>query len=141
MSPRVRRNSMLAVVLLVLVWPVVHLGLVALTRVDAWEFFGWAMYSKPATRVQIRVEVERGGQAKPLRAMGELRRRVEEYARARTALGDFSSPADLLAATFASDASIESVVIIERDVQLDLDSAILIAKDEWLRFERPLLER
>ncbi len=137
MSARVRRTMMAGFVLLVLFWPLVHLGLVAQAGVDAWEFFGWAMYSKPAARVQVRVEVEREGQTKPLRAMGEMRLRVQAFARARTALGSFASPAELLEAVFESDETIDAVVIVLRDVQLDLDSAYLVGEEEPQRFERP----
>jgi len=137
MSARVRRTTMLAIVAVVLCWPLVHLGLVAQARIDPWEFFGWAMYSKPATRVQVRVEVERDGQTKPLRPMGAMRRQVEAFARTRTALGSFASPAPLLAAVFESDQTIDSVVIVLRDVQLDLDSAYLVGEEEPERFERP----
>jgi len=129
---------MAGIVALVLFWPLIHLGLVAQARVDPWEFFGWAMYSKPAARVQVRVEVERDGVVKPLRAMGEMRRRVRAFARERTALGSLASPAVLLRSIFESDETIEAVVITLRDIQLDLDSAYLVAEDERLRFARPL---
>ncbi len=137
MSARVRRTMMAGFVLLVLFWPLVHLRLVEQAGVDPWEFFGWAMYSKPAARVQVRVEVEREGQTKPLRAMGEMRLRVQAFARARTALGSFASPAELLEAVFESDETIDAVVIVLRDVQLDLDSAYLVGEEEPQRFERP----
>jgi hypothetical protein len=137
-SVQARRTAMAGIVALVLFWPLAHMGLVAQAHIDPWEFFGWAMYSKPATRVQVRVEVERGGEVKPLRAMGEMRRRVRDFARARTALGSFASPTDLLAAIFESDGTIETVGIVLRDIRLDLDSAILVGVEERLRFDRPL---
>ena len=78
---------MLAIVAFVLVWPVAHAGLVARYGIDPWEFFGWSMYALPAPRIQVRVEVERGGETYPLRAMGDLRRRVRAFASRRTAFG------------------------------------------------------
>ena len=137
MSSEARQRAMVGILLAVLLWPVVHLGLVARARVDPWELFGWAMYSRPAARVQVAVDVERAGRLVPLRAMGEMRRRVGDYARARTALGRFARPDDLLTAIFESDPSIEAVEVVLRDVSLDLDSALLVAQDERLRFERP----
>ena len=128
---------MIGVLAAVLVWPLVHLALVARVGIDPWELFGWAMYSKPAARVQLAVDVERAGRLVPLRAIGKLRRRVADYARARTALGRFAQPDDLLRAIFESDPSIEAVELVLRDVSLDLDSALLVARDERLRFERP----
>ncbi len=127
---------MAGVVIAVMLWPAVHLGLVAAARVDPWEFFGWAMYSQPAARVQVRVEVERAGAREPLRAMGAMRRQVEAYARERTTLGRLASPDALLAAVFASDPSIEAIDLVLRDVRLDHGSTMLIANDEELRFER-----
>jgi hypothetical protein len=95
------------------------------------------MYSKPAVRIQIRVDVDRGGEIQPLRAMGELRKHVGAYARSRTTLGAFASPADLLAAVFDSDETIDAVDIVLRNTQLDLDTAHLRAVDQHDRFERP----
>lgn len=137
MTGTVRRTMMAGIVGLVLLWPVVHLGLVATADVDPWEFFGWAMYSKPAVRIQIRVDVERGGETRPLRAMGELRQRVVDFARRRASLGEFAPPTDLVATIFESDGTIDAVVIMLRHVRLGLDSARLLATDEHRRFERP----
>ncbi len=137
MSSEARRKAMVGIGVAVLVWPFVHLGMVAQARIDPWELFGWAMYSKPAARVQVAVDVEREGRLVPLRAMGLLRRRVGDYARARTSLGRFARPDDLLTAIFESDPSIEAVELVLREVSLDVGSAFLVAQDERLRFERP----
>lgn len=139
---------MAAVAALAVLWPVAHLVWVARMDVDPWEFFGWAMYSRPAARVQVRVEVERsagepgsqGGAAVPLRAMGALRREIEGFARRRSTLGRHADGEDLRAAVFASDPSIEAVTIVLRDVRLDLDSAHLVGHVEshrTLRSEQP----
>jgi hypothetical protein len=127
---------MVGVVMLVALWPAVHLALVARAGVDPWELFGWAMYSQTPARVQVRVDVERAGVVEPLRAMGMLRRQVEGFARSRTTLGRLASPDELLATVFTSDASIEAVELVLRDVKLDHESAMLVANDERVRFER-----
>ncbi len=128
---------MLGLTLAVVLWPSVHLVLVARAGIDAWELFGWAMYSRPEARVQVRVDVERGGTLAPLRAMGPLRREIERHARRRSVLGRLASPDPLLAAVFASDASIEAVEIVWRAVELDRETARLVAHDERERFPRP----
>lgn len=122
---------------LVLAWPVAHLALVAGARVDPWEFFGWAMYSQPPARVQIRVDVERDGEAGPLRAMAGLRDAQVRFAQARSRLGTLASPDAFVRQVFASDASIDAVELVMRRVRLDRETAILVADDETLRFERP----
>lgn len=137
MSGARRRAAMVGVVIAVALWPVVHLALVARADIDPWELFGWAMYARPEARVQVGVEVERAGVRTPLRAMGSLRRQVERYARDRSALGRLAPADALLTAVFASDASIDAIEIVLRHVELDPDSAMLVARLEPMRFERP----
>jgi hypothetical protein len=127
---------MLAIVGLVLVWPLVHAGLVARYGIDPWELFGWSMYALPAPRVQVRVDVERGGETRPLRAMGARRQRVKAFARRRIGLGTFASPEPLARALLSEDATLDAVVIVTREISLDRKSARLVARDERHRFER-----
>ena len=136
MSGAFRRKVMLAIVAFVLVWPVAHAGLVARYRIDPWEFFGWSMYALPAARVQVRVEVERAGETKPLRAMGVMRRRVTAFARRSTALGAFAPTAALAREILAEDSTIDAVIIVTREVVLDRTSAMLVARDVRHRHER-----
>ena len=120
----------------VLLWPLVHLALVARAQIDPWELFGWAMYSQPPARVQVRVDVERGGETKPLRAMAGLRDAQVGFAQSRSRLGTLASPDRFVGQVFASDATIDAVVIVMRRVRLDRVTARLVADDESLRFER-----
>ena len=137
MSPRTRRASIQALVVATLAWPLVHGLLVARFELDPWELFGWAMYSEPAPRVQVRVEVERSGEWKPLRAMGGLRRAVREYARRRTTLGRIASPDALVAEAFASDPTIERLRIVERRIRLDPGTAHLVGEAATRVIDRP----
>ena len=137
MSGVVRRRAMAGVVGFVLLWPLFHMALVARAHVDPWEFFGWAMYSKPAVRLQIRVEVDRAGEIQPLRAMGELRSRVKHFARRRSTLGSLASPDELIAAIFDSDETIDAIEIVLREIELERESGTLVARDHPHRFERP----
>ena len=136
MGWRTRRRLLLGLTLATVLWPLAHLGLVSQMRIDAWELFGWAMYSRPEARVQVRVDVEREGRLAPLRAMGPLRREVERHARRCTILGRLASPDALLDAVFASDPSIEAVVIARRTIELDRETARLVANDEHERHPR-----
>lgn len=136
MSGSSRRRAMLAIIVFVLLWPVAHASLVARHGLDPWEFFGWAMYSLPAARVQVRVEVERDGETRPLRAMGEMRRRVRSFARRRTALGAFAPTESLAREIFAEDATIDAVIIVTREITLDPESSLLVGHDTKHRHER-----
>ena len=128
MKGSTRRRLMLAMVAFVLVWPIAHVGLVARYQLDPWEFFGWSMYALPAARVQVLVEVERGGEKHPLRAMGEMRRRVQYFARRRTALGLLVPTESLAREIFATDSTIDAVIIVTREITLDRDTTLLVGR-------------
>ena len=136
MRASTRRRWMGGVVAFVLVWPLVHAGLVARYGVDPWELFGWSMYALPAKRVQVRVEVERDGEIGPLRAMGATRQRVKEFARRRTALGSLASPEPLARTLLDEEDGIDAVIVVIRQIELDRGSSRLVARDEPHRFER-----
>ena len=137
----VRERGIGLVAAVVLFWPLVHLVLVAKAGIDPWELFGWAMYSQPPARIQIRVEVERAGVAQPLRAMGDLRDAQLDFARRRTRLGALASPDDFVAAVFESDPAIGAVSIVLRRIRLDPDEARLVAEDQTLRSVRQASRR
>jgi len=136
MNGSTRRRLMLAMVAFILVWPIAHAGLVARYQLDPWEFMGWSMYALPAARVQILVEVEREGESKPLRAMGEMRRRVQQFARRRTALGLLVSTESLAREVFAADSTIDAVIVVTREITLDRESTRLVGRDVRYRHVR-----
>jgi len=136
MNGAARRRSMAGIVVCVALWPAVHAALVAHFGTDPWELFGWSMYTVPQRRIQIGVEVERDGAKDPLRAMGAARRRVQDFARRRTALGRLASTEPLARAILAEDPSIDAVVIVTREVSFDPDTTRIVARDETHRHER-----
>lgn len=136
MSGPLRRKVMLTIVAFVLGWPVAHAGLVARYGIDPWEFFGWSMYALPAPRIQIRVEVERDGETHALRAMGDLRRRVQAFARRRTAFGTLAPTVSLAQEIFAEDSTIDAVIIMTREITLDPVSTLLVGREASHRHER-----
>ena len=140
MSSSIRRRVMLAIVVFVLVWPIAHAGLVARYQLDPWEFFGWSMYALPGARVQVLVEVERDGEIHPLRAMGEMRQRVQRFARRRNALGLLVSTEPLATEIFAADSTIDAVIIVTREITLDRETTRLVGHDAQHRHERHDLE-
>jgi hypothetical protein len=131
-----RRRAIVAITAATILWPLAHLVLVARFGVDPWELFGWAMYSQPAPRVSVRVDVERGGEKGPLRAMGELRGQLRDWARRRSTLGRLASPDPLAGRIFASDPTIDAAVVVVRRLELDRKTGYLIDRDETLRIAR-----
>jgi hypothetical protein len=129
---------MATLVAAVALWPLVHLGAVTRFRIDPWEGFGWAMYALPAARVQIGIETVRTGEPpQPLRAMGEDRRRIQAFARRRTALGALASVEPLAYEVLASAPEVDTVRIKTREIRLDPVSATLVARDQIHEVQRP----
>ncbi len=54
MSSPLRIGLATLLLALVLVWPPIQHGLVRAYDLDAWAFFGWAMYAVPNLRVNVR---------------------------------------------------------------------------------------
>jgi hypothetical protein len=127
---------MVVIVAAVAIWPIGHAMLVARFEVDPWELFGWSMYTQPAARVQVAVDVERGDERKPLRAMGALREQVTAFTRRRAALGTLTSSRSLADVVFGEDPSAEAVIVTIRRVRLDPHSALLVATEAEHRHER-----
>jgi hypothetical protein len=127
---------MRGLVVVVLLWPVAHRFLVETREIDPWELFGWAMYSEPAARVQVRVDLIRDGRREPLRAMGPLRDAVRAFARRRTILGTLAAPDALAARVLASRPDADGVVLVLRRVRLDPRSRMLEAQDRTIEYVR-----
>ena len=140
MSGSLRRHLMVGIVLGVLVWPIAHIRFVEEFRLDAWEFFGWSMYARPAARVQVRVDVERNGNRTRLRAMGVMRERILAFARRATVLGSLTSSEPLARTILDEDGTVDAVIVVTRDVTLDPISTMLVAREEEHRYVRQGIE-
>ena len=136
MGGAARRRLMGVLVLAASVWPLAHAALVARFHVDPWEFFGWSMYTQPAARVQVGVEIERGGAVEPLRVMGDRRRAIRRHAQHVTAFGALASDEPLARLVLSWDSEVDATTIIRREVVLDPDSTYLVARESRERFER-----
>ena len=136
MSTLAKQRIITLVLGLLILSPGVHHLLAQQVDFDPWEFFGWSMYALPAARVQVRVDVERDCQTLPLRAMGDMRRRVKSFARRRTALGALVSTEPLAREVLAADSTIDAVIIVTREIVLDRESSLLVARDVRHRHER-----
>jgi hypothetical protein len=130
---------MAAIVVGVIAWPIVHIGLVSHYRIDPWELFGWSMYAVPAARVQVGVKVERAGKTEAVFPLGMERERIRDFSRRRTALGSLAPTDDLAREILATDATIDAVVIIMREIRFDPQTAHIVAIESSTRTDRSLV--
>ncbi len=136
MSGATRQRLMRWIVAGVLLWPIPHRVLVETWEVDPWELFGWAMYSEPAARVQVRVDRLRGDRREPLRAMGELRDAIRGFAQRRTILGKLASPDALAGRVLAADPEADGLVVVMRRIRLDPRSRMLVTEEVSVAYAR-----
>ena len=131
-----KRRVIVFVVVFVGLWPLVHRGLVLSHRIDPWELFGWAMYAVASERVQVGVDLVRGGARERLRPSREEFAKIEAFAKRRSALGRLVSGEALAREILHTHPSAESLVLLTRRVSLDPESAHLVASEHEERFER-----
>ena len=119
------------------VWPPVHYALAALYDFDPWNFFGWAMYAVPDSRVDLRVAVIEEARARVVELSPGLREQARAYAERRSALGRLAPPDRLAEAVLAEWPEVDAVVIGIRKLVLDPGTGRVEPRDEvQLRYDR-----
>ena len=85
------------VLVLIMVWPFVHRGLVVVADVNPWKLFGFAMYCTPH-QVKVRLAKMAGNRIRPMSKQEippEPRRALAIFERNRASLGMLHSHEDL----------------------------------------------
>ena len=122
MTLAAKQRLVVAVLLVLALWPLAHRALVAQTRVDPWRFFGWAMYCTPKLPVMVQLIAEVGRARVPL-AIEELprpaRRAVHRLSAQRALWGTFASPDAVGAHALASRPEVDAIVVVLRHWYLD----------------------
>jgi hypothetical protein len=132
-----RRLVKLSLVVLA-VWPLLHIALVRSTGISPWRGFGWAMYTVPVLAVEVGFrplegqpgETTRGGKEAAVRA---LKRYLKHY----QALGGYASADHLARTVFAAYPGYERIEISVKQHALDRKTARIVEhRNERLRYRR-----
>ena len=139
MSARLTRKTHLlaAAVVVLALWPAVHLFLAVRYEIDPWEFLGWGMYALPSPQVHVRIEQLVGGRSVIVRPSDRTLARLDRFATERTRFGRFASVDRLGREVLALEPQMEGVVVILRRWTLDRGSATFDFSEERFPFERP----
>lgn len=135
MSP-MRKQCVAGIVVVLALWPAVHLFLAVRYEIDPWEFMGWGMYSLPSPQVHARMEALVDGRPLIVRPRDETLARLASFATARTRFGRFASVEALGRDLLALEPQMQGVVVILRRWTLDRESATFDFQEERFRFER-----
>ena len=83
------------IIVLIILWAIVHVGVVGLFDMDPWQFFGFAMYAVPASYQWVHVYKLQNGEEKLIlaaRMPTEMRIEHSRFKRVRAVLGNLVAP-------------------------------------------------
>jgi hypothetical protein len=137
-----KKRAILALLLLIAVWPLVHRVLVMRFEMNPWKLGGFAMYAGavPPLRVTVFHDSARG--VVPLderRLPAAVRQRLRQFRIERHALGQFRSADDAGRAILSALPEQEWVVISVQRLTLDPATARMRASRKRYRYQQPLL--
>ncbi len=129
MSSRGKQRFLASMLLALALWPGLHHILARRVGFDPWELFGWAMYSVPQARTQVRVEGLVDGEPQRLRISADEQEKIGAHARSRTTLGAWASGDALASELLTAHPEVEGVRVTYRRWSLDLETATLVHVD------------
>ena len=128
-----------ALLVAVMVWPGVQHVLARSLELDPWAFFGFAMYSVPNLRVNVRAAgLEADGGEPDWNAIPvSSYRLLNDYAEARARYGLLLPPDGLAEALFERQPEISALLIRVRRWQISPETSRLEAVDRDAVYRRP----
>jgi hypothetical protein len=120
MSATIKKRILLAVLALLAVWPLVHMGLVARYEIDPWRFFGFAMYAVPSSYQYVHeVELRDGREVNIHHSWLDEESLAAHLTlmRKRAVLGKFAEPHELAASLLKARPEMSGLkILVHRDV-------------------------
>lgn len=127
MSFPVKRRIVIAALIVLTVWPLIHHGLVRIADLSPWKAFGWSMYCVPHRVISLEVMDLDRERALPIASTAEqqrpLRRSLKRYTDLRSAVGRWVEPDDIAPAIFDAFPNVNRIAITVHTGGLDRRSA------------------
>lgn len=130
MSLRSKQRIVVAALLVLAIWPLVHRGLVVRYGISPWRLFGWAMYCTPKLPVRVGVYAVRGDGRTALSAADDraLRKASRRFSKRRGLWGTLVEPDALAAVAFAARPDTDAIEIEVDHLFLDPRSAAIASQ-------------
>ena len=122
------------------VWPLIHLTLVATHDLNPWKFAGWGMYSKPQLTSSLRIFGRMSGSdaAEELPNLpSELRPARDDFLRLRRGLRELVEPGELAQELFDHFPRVETVTVVVVQPTLRRKSGMIEAESMEYVYDRP----
>jgi hypothetical protein len=135
-----KRRLLQGLVVVLALWPAVQFTLTRTHDVNPWKLFGWAMYSVPGPRLELRViGLLADGRATliPRQAYGgDERREAARFFNYSAELGDLASSDALAQAVLAARPQLDAVVIGVLRYRIDPQTARIVSQARYRRHTR-----
>ncbi len=138
MSLGAKRKLVTGILLVLALWPGVHLLLSSHYQIDPWEFFGWGMYALPSPQVHVRIEQLVDGRPLLVRPSDATLERLDAFARERSRFGRFAELDVLGRDLLALEPQMQGIVVVLRRWELDRKTALFDFDETRHRFDRDL---
>jgi hypothetical protein len=135
----VRTRAIVAVVALIVFWPLVQRVLVATHDVNPWRLAGFAMYATPTPPVLVVAFEPRGEGGIPIDHRGlsaSTQQAFGRFEQERHALGDFRRPDEVAAAVLRARPELSEVVILVQRMVLDPGTARMRSRTMHYTYDR-----
>jgi len=120
MVPRWKKRIYGFVGVALLIWPMLQYGMVQTYHMNAWRFFGWAMYAVPSPVTYLSVHDDKG--VKVDLSQPSIKKVAVAFSAERVHYGDLLEPQALSSFLLTQEASWESVTIEVSTIFLDAAS-------------------
>ena len=124
---------------LLLVWPLVHHGLVLRYDISPWNFAGWAMYCVPRKAIEVELIAVDGQRRVPVNADSlspEARYRYDLYLYDREIIGRFASSEKLARAVFENQSGFNQLELVVTRHYLSFPDGMWTGEREVQHFQR-----
>lgn len=139
MTYTLKKRIVIAFLLASFVWPPVHYVLVDALGLNPWNWWGWAMYTKPVPRVQASAVSLTSGRDLDLRQASRadaaaVQAAYKAFSSDQMELGGLRKPEDFATALLRAFPNEEGVRIVVRRVVLDRESAMIEPREnpDWV---------
>ena len=120
MVPTYKKRIYWALAVVLLVWPLLHFGMVQTYHMNAWRFFGWAMYSVPYPVIYLSVFDDKGFEVDL--NLPQNKKVADAFSADRVHYGDLLEPKELSSFLLSQNPAMKTVMVEVSTVFLDADT-------------------
>jgi hypothetical protein len=126
MTFRTKKRIVQGTLLVLLVWPLLHIIVVRSTGISPWRGFGWGMYTVPVLPVQVGVSPLEGTTEQAKQGQEEMVQAIKMYLKRYQALGGLAKPDAVAHSVFEAYPGLKLIEINVTQHKLDHSTARVV---------------